>query len=88
MTAPNRRYLRFSLLTMFVAMTAVAAWLEYHLNWLRQREAALDRRDPFWCNIVVGQSFGDSAAYGGPDAPGPITPGNLDAPWSLRLLGG
>jgi hypothetical protein len=41
-SASPRRWLRFSLRTMFVLVTAVALWLGWELNIVRQRRAALD----------------------------------------------
>ena len=38
---PRRRWFRFGLRTLFVAATAVACWLGYQLNWIRQRHDAL-----------------------------------------------
>ena len=48
MTAPNRRWFRFSLRTMFVMVTAgglLAGWLVYELNWIRQRHAFLAKNE-------------------------------------------
>ena len=39
--APNRRWLRFSLRTMFVAFTVVAIWLGWNVQIMQQRRAAL-----------------------------------------------
>src|SRR5690242_447185 len=53
MTAPKRRWFRFSLRTLFVLLTLVACWLGYELNWIRLRHAALtsgiveEANDPF-----------------------------------------
>ncbi len=35
--APNRRWLRFSLRTLFVLVALVGCWLTYEMNWVRQR---------------------------------------------------
>ena len=40
--APKRRWFRFSLRTLFVAVTVFGCWLGYYLNWVRQRHALLD----------------------------------------------
>ncbi len=37
MTAPRRRWFRFSLPTMFVGVTVCACWLGYQLNWIHER---------------------------------------------------
>src|SRR4051812_31586087 len=37
----RRRWLRFSLRTMLVVLTAVCVWLAYSLDWIRQRHEAL-----------------------------------------------
>ncbi len=39
--APKRRWLRFSLRTLFLVLTVVGCWLGYELNWIRLRHAAL-----------------------------------------------
>ena len=39
--APQRRWLRFSLRGLFVAITIFGCWLGYQLNWIRQRHAWL-----------------------------------------------
>ncbi len=39
----RRRWLRFSLRTTFIVTTAVAVWLGYEWNWVRQRRAFLQR---------------------------------------------
>jgi hypothetical protein len=36
-----RRWFRFSLRTMFVLVTMLCVWLEYHLNWIRERRELL-----------------------------------------------
>jgi hypothetical protein len=41
MTA-RRRFLRFSLRTLFVAVTVVVCWLGWQLNWIRQRHISLE----------------------------------------------
>ena len=37
----RRRWFRFSLRTLFVAVTVVASWLGYQLNWIMQRKGYL-----------------------------------------------
>ncbi|HEY2840642.1 MAG TPA: hypothetical protein VGJ26_15910 [Pirellulales bacterium] len=41
---PNRRWLRFSLRTMFIVVTLIAAFVAYHMNWIRQRRAVIEGR--------------------------------------------
>jgi hypothetical protein len=41
--APKRRWLRFSLRTMFVVVTVAACWIGYDLNWIRQRREAVQQ---------------------------------------------
>jgi hypothetical protein len=41
-TKPKRRWFRFSLRTLFVAVTALACWLGWQVNIVRQRRAILD----------------------------------------------
>jgi len=83
---PSRRWLRFSLRWMFVAMTLFGIWLGVQVNWLRQRNEA--RR---WI-----QQHGSPGQWSGKN-PVDVTLEELDgtqhpmaaveAPWSLRLLG-
>jgi len=42
MTAPKRRWLRWLLWTMFAGVTLLACWLDYELNWIRQRHELLN----------------------------------------------
>jgi hypothetical protein len=45
MTAPRRRWFRFSLRTMLVVVTVFGCWMGYQVNWIRERHAAFrDRR--------------------------------------------
>lgn len=39
--APKRRWFRFGLATMFVVIAALASWIGYGTNWIRQRHNAL-----------------------------------------------
>lgn len=48
MTAPKRRWFRFSLRALLLALMLFAfclCWLAYQLNWIRQRRAALVERN-------------------------------------------
>jgi hypothetical protein len=42
---PNRRWLRFSLRTLFVVVTVFCVWLGYHVNWIHQRRALLNEQN-------------------------------------------
>jgi protein-S-isoprenylcysteine O-methyltransferase Ste14 len=70
MTAPPRRWFRFSLRTLFVVVTLVGLWLGYYLNWMQQRREARAWLD---CQFIGG-SFG------------PIQSDPSAFPWGLRLL--
>jgi hypothetical protein len=74
MTAPKRRWFRFSLRTMFVVVTVLAIWLGYHINWARQRRDALSS----------GRFTGDRVLATGM---APALPKMVTAPGLLWLLG-
>jgi hypothetical protein len=42
MTAPKRRWPRYSLRTLFVVVLLVGIWLGYYANWQRERHNALE----------------------------------------------
>ncbi len=44
-TAPNRRWFRYSLRTLFVVVTVFGCWLGYELNWIRQRHELLAKHE-------------------------------------------
>ena len=44
-SAPNRRWLRFSLRTLFVVVTVIACWLGWNLHQVRERDRLLESRD-------------------------------------------
>ena len=73
-TKPKRRWLRFSLRTMFVVVTILGLWLFPQLKWIRDRHAALgwvSTQATYWQDMPVQQgSF----------------PGG-QAPWQIRMLG-
>jgi hypothetical protein len=71
--APNRRWFRFSLRTLFmvVMVVAIASWGGYGFNWMRQRRQLIENRMP-------GVYFEFYA--GGPESSGRL-------PAILRLLG-
>ena len=77
MTAPKRRWFRFSLRTLFVLVTVVGCWLGYSINWIKQRHA-------FLAHPYVIQEFNDTP-------PSTVNRwGNtwpVYAPWGLWLLG-
>ena len=43
--AHKRRWPRFSLRTLFVAVTVLACWMAYEVNWIRQRHVFLDEQE-------------------------------------------
>ena len=42
-TAPKRRWYQFGLPTFFVVVTVFCVWLGYHVNWMQQRRALLNK---------------------------------------------
>ena len=64
----------FTLRTLFAITALIAVWFGYHMNWIRQRQAALvwiaDQAE-FWKDVPVEQG----ARHGG------------NAPWRIRMLG-
>ncbi len=70
--APKSRWFRFSLRTLFVAVTVVGCGLGYGLNWMRQRHDFLRQRDVSYSNTDIW--IGTELA-------------SITAPWPLRLLG-
>jgi hypothetical protein len=72
---PKRRWLRFSLRTLFVLVTIIgvgAGWVTYQLNWIRERHKWRE-----WLNAHAG-----GGSIGGmQDEPRP------PLPWSLALFG-
>jgi len=75
MTAPKRRWLRFSLRTLFAMVTVVSVltgWVVYQLSWIRQRDRAIENGE---VGIIV--SGGAFIAHPAPKQP----------PWQLRLFG-
>jgi hypothetical protein len=67
----RRRWLRFSLRTLFVVVTVLCVWLGYELNWIRQRHHFADSE----ATAI--------AALGIPMA----DPHEYMAPWPLPLFG-
>jgi hypothetical protein len=43
---PNRRWLAFSLRTMFVLVAVFSCWCAYSMNWIRQRHEMLSANEP------------------------------------------
>jgi hypothetical protein len=69
--APKRRWFRFSLRTLLVAVTVISVWLGYYVNWKNQRREAR-----MWLSMQMnGGSFG---GFDGKPA---------EFPWTLKLLG-
>jgi hypothetical protein len=69
-TAPNRRWFRWSLQTMFVVVTAFACWLGYELNWIKQRHELLTKHQAYFTEVGIDLS------QAGP-TPAPRAPGLL-----------
>jgi hypothetical protein len=67
----RRRWLRFSLRTLFVAVMLIAVWFGYYVNWMSQRREARA-----WLGMqMIGGSFGFH-----PKPPSAF-------PWMLKMLG-
>ncbi len=49
----NRRWLRFSLRTLFVVVTLLGVWLGYYVNWHAQRNAVLRLDDVTLGTLVL-----------------------------------
>jgi len=76
MGSKPRNWLRFAfnLRTLFAVTALVAVWFGYHMNWIRQRQAALvwiEEQAEFWKDVPVQQG----ARQGG------------SAPWRIGILG-
>jgi hypothetical protein len=76
---PTRRWFRFSLKTLLIAITVFGLWLGYYVNWMHERRAAKAAPEVFSINheIVVELYMGAQRAV---PPPHPF-------PWSLTLLG-
>ena len=80
-TAPNRRWFRFSLRMLFVVLALVSlplCWIAYDLHWIRQRHDALTWFEQRACGPVGWQESGPSNTLYGNNEP---------APWGIRILG-
>jgi hypothetical protein len=53
---PRRRWLRFSLRTMFVAFTVIAVWLGWNVHLVQQRTAFIESL-PAPCRVRLGRAF-------------------------------
>ncbi len=78
MISAKRRWVRltFSLRTLFLALTLVAAlsaWVAYNLNWIRLRHALLEKPNVQAWGNPADDPFGE--------------PMEVDAPWPLTLFG-
>jgi hypothetical protein len=62
-TAPKRRWLRFSIRTMFVAFTVVAMWLGWNVHAVRQRQAKLAELQADIFRVVVSTRAEHDALY-------------------------
>jgi hypothetical protein len=45
MTAPNRRWPRFGLRTLFIAVAVFGCWLGYYIHWIRERQVGREWLD-------------------------------------------
>jgi hypothetical protein len=70
-TAPKRRWFRFSLRTLFVLVTLFGCWLGYQLNWIRARRLALESGE---VGLIVW-------------GPNHVDVPDQSPPWMLGLLG-
>lgn len=59
-----RRWLRFSLRTLFVVVTLLACWLGYQLNWIRQRREFYARNEAdmlrYCGSTMIGEQYGSA----------------------------
>jgi hypothetical protein len=72
---PKRRWLRYSIRTLLVAVTIFCAWLSYQLNWIQQREAVASEHQ------MVAQMLNLAGGKFSYALPRP------NAPWPLRWMG-
>lgn len=72
--SPKRRWFRYSLRTLLVAVMVFGCWLGYELNWIRQRHSVLARDD-----IRSSQRWLVVTPFQIPDSPNP--------PWPLSVFG-
>jgi hypothetical protein len=80
-STPKRRWFRFSLRTLFVAVTVFGCWLGYQMNWIRQRHVVLKQQN-------VGKYFDTQGEDPLQAYPFPIAVANpINAPWPLWMLG-
>src|SRR5690349_11213035 len=70
----TRRWLRYSLRTLLVAVTAFCVWLSFYANWQLQRAAAVSHAPVVWTQICVTKE-GATSDYVSP------------VPLGLRLVG-
>jgi hypothetical protein len=88
---PRRRWLRFSLRTLFLLVTLVAVWLGWSLNWIRQRQYVVAHSSVETTSWETGEPvnapgllwlFGEPGYYDvrvlfGPDDPRDNTPAEV-----------
>ena len=103
MTAPRRRWFRFSLRTMLVVVAGVAvplACIGYQLNWIRQRHEVLKNSNSFYqlrADLKSAEESGaviDESRFANFDfefihavQADPCGKGGVPAPFLLRLFG-
>src|SRR4051812_25415878 len=76
---PTRRWFRFSLRTLLIAITVFGLWLGYYVNWIHQRHAAKTAAEVFAFNdaVMVVARMGVTM----------VAPPPNPYPWSLKILG-
>ena len=76
---PKRRYLQFSLGTMFLAVTALCIWLGVQVKWMRDRQEAREWLQAHGCIFGSGYNGND------PFTEKPAV--EIAAPWPIRAFG-
>jgi hypothetical protein len=73
----RRRWYQFGLRTLFVVVAVVAAFLAYHVNWIRQRRVFLDSPEVL---MATEEPFTYQSYI-------VVTLGRTKAPWPLSWVG-
>lgn len=75
----KRRYLQFSLGTMFLAVTVLCIWLGVQVKWMRDRQEARKWLRDHACPFGIGYDPNDPFMDEGP--------AEVPAPWPIRVFG-